>query len=269
MSSTALFAVQHIRRMRGKTQAHLMRASDGHLYVTKFSNNPLGIRVLASEFLATKIGLFLGLPMPEGAIIEVSDLLIKETPGLQMEAEAKEIIQCAPGRHLAVRYAGDVWKDRVFDHMPEVLFGRVSNQADFFRILPFDKWLGNCDSRQAVFVGRAGQRKYQAIFIDQHDCFDGSRWQFLDKPDYGLYGSKHIYEGVTGWDSFEPTVSQVERFPSDDLRKIASEIPAEWYASDQKALSGLIEALCNRREIVRYLITNFCDRACQMFPNWK
>lgn len=57
MSTTALFAVQHIRKLTGKTQAHLMRASDGHLYVTKFSNNPLGIRALVSEFLATKIEL--------------------------------------------------------------------------------------------------------------------------------------------------------------------------------------------------------------------
>src|SRR6476646_6992838 len=31
-------AVQHVRRMRGGAQAHLMRADDGHFYVVKFQN---------------------------------------------------------------------------------------------------------------------------------------------------------------------------------------------------------------------------------------
>lgn len=269
MSRATLFAVQHIRKLTGKTQAHLMRASDGYLYITKFSNNPLGIRVLASEFLATKIGHFLGLPMPEVALIEVPDLLIESTPGLQMEMQDQAIVRCAQGTHLAVRYAGDVWKDRIFDHVPATMFHRVSNPTDFLRILPFDKWLGNCDHRQAVFVGRSGQRKYRAIFIDQHDCFDGPRWQFLDKPEYGLYGGKHVYEAVTGWRSFEPALSRIENISADDLRQLASEVPAEWYGSDQNALSSLIETLSNRREIVCNLIADSrrCSRSA--FPHWR
>ena len=45
-------AVQHVRRMRGGAQAHLMRAADGHFYVVKFQNNLQHLRVLANEFLA-------------------------------------------------------------------------------------------------------------------------------------------------------------------------------------------------------------------------
>jgi hypothetical protein len=37
-ASTTLTAVQQIRRMRGGSQSHLMRASDGHYYITKFQN---------------------------------------------------------------------------------------------------------------------------------------------------------------------------------------------------------------------------------------
>jgi len=33
-----LYAQQHIRRMRGGAQSHLMRASDGDYYVCKFVN---------------------------------------------------------------------------------------------------------------------------------------------------------------------------------------------------------------------------------------
>src|SRR5437660_8820231 len=50
-----LAAVQHIRTMRGGSQAHLLAASDGNLYITKFQNNPQHVRILASEFLATRL----------------------------------------------------------------------------------------------------------------------------------------------------------------------------------------------------------------------
>ncbi len=33
-------AVQHIRRMRGGAQSHLMRCADSNYYVVKFQNNP-------------------------------------------------------------------------------------------------------------------------------------------------------------------------------------------------------------------------------------
>ncbi len=75
-------AVQHLRRLRGGAQSHLLRASDGAFYVTKFQNNPQHIRVLANEMLATRLGLALGLPMPSVEAIEVCDWLIDHTEDL-------------------------------------------------------------------------------------------------------------------------------------------------------------------------------------------
>ena len=48
-------AVQHVRRMRGGAQGHLMRCADGNFYVVKFRNNPQHLRVLANEMLATRL----------------------------------------------------------------------------------------------------------------------------------------------------------------------------------------------------------------------
>lgn len=62
-----------------------MRASDGNYYVVKFQNCPQHPRILANEFLATRIGLALGLPMPEVSLIEVSSDLIASTPELYIE----------------------------------------------------------------------------------------------------------------------------------------------------------------------------------------
>ena len=50
-------AVQHVRRMRGGAQAHLMRADDGHFYVVKFQNNPQRLRVLANEVRTARMAI--------------------------------------------------------------------------------------------------------------------------------------------------------------------------------------------------------------------
>jgi len=86
---TCVSAVQHLRRMRGGSQSHLLRASDGAHYVTKFMNNPQHVRVLANEMLATNLGLRLGLPMPRVEVIDVSDQLIENTDDLRVEVAAQ------------------------------------------------------------------------------------------------------------------------------------------------------------------------------------
>src|SRR5579872_81755 len=100
LAAAPLCAVQHIRKLRGSTQAHLMRGSDGHLHVVKFQNNPTHPRLLATEFLATRLGLWLGLPMPQVAVIEVSSWLVAHSPALLIEL-GESRIPCSSGLQLA------------------------------------------------------------------------------------------------------------------------------------------------------------------------
>lgn len=268
MSSAALFAVQYIRKMTGKTQAHLMRASDGNLYVTKFQNTPGGVRTLASEFLATKLALSLGLPMAGVQVIEVPTSLVADTPELRIEVDGT-VLPCKAGLQLGSRYAADPVKDRVFDHMPESQFHRIGNRMDLVRMLAFDKWTGNCDGRQAVFVKRDGTSGYHMIFIDQHYCFDGHWWSFPDLPIHGTYRPLHVYEDVTGWEAFEPTLSRIEAIDYTDLWRCAAQIPHEWIEYDGEGLFTLLETLHYRRAMVRGLITELRNSSCNPFPNWR
>src|SRR5258708_36828447 len=103
---TCVSAVQHLRRMRGGSQSHLLRASDGAHYVTKFMNNPRHVRVLANEMLATNLGLRLGLPMPRVEEIEGSHRLIENTDDLRVEV-AGASIPVGSRRHLTPLYAAD------------------------------------------------------------------------------------------------------------------------------------------------------------------
>lgn len=262
-----LYAVQHVRRMRGGSQAHLIRASDNNFYVVKFQNNPQHIRMLVSEFLGSRLGTLLGLPMPEVRVIDVSGWLITNTPELRVESVGFSV-PCAAGLQLASRYVADIWQDHVFDYMPESMFNRVTNQQDFARVLTFDKWTANCDGRQAVFVKPDAARAYRVVFIDQGHCFNCGEWTFPDLDLHGVYHRNHVYQNVTAWESFEPTLSRLEQLNISELWTIASEIPKDWYQYDSGGLARLIETLHNRRSSVRNLISAFGRDPRNPFPNW-
>src|SRR3954466_963283 len=99
-------AIEHIRRMRGGAQAHLMRCDDGSFYVVKFQNNPQHIRVLANEMLATRLAARLGLPVPRVEVVEVRPELIALTADLMMQFGLGRK-PCLAGRQLGSRYPGD------------------------------------------------------------------------------------------------------------------------------------------------------------------
>jgi hypothetical protein len=124
--------------MRGGSQSHLLRASDGNFYVTKFQGNPQHTRVLANEMFGSRLGLWLGLPMPAVEVILVDEWLIEHTPELVFEL-SDMTVKCNPGKHLGSRYAGDPLTHSVFDYLPEQLFTRVKAPDDFARALVLDK----------------------------------------------------------------------------------------------------------------------------------
>jgi len=130
--SSNILAVQHLRKMRGGSQSHLLQASDGACYVTKFQNNPQHVRVLANEMFATNLGRWLGLPMPRVEIIDVSNWLIEHSDDLRVEV-ARSVIPCSSGKQLASLYAGDKIDATIFDYLPEARRLRTLLISTIFR----------------------------------------------------------------------------------------------------------------------------------------
>ena len=200
--------------------------------------------------------------------MEVSDWLIENTPELKIDISPRSV-PCASGLQFASCYVGDPEQDRIFDYLPESMFHRIANPDDFPRVLVFDKWTGNSDGRQAVFVKRSNEQAYRAVFIDQGYCFNAGEWNFLDSPRRGAFARNSVYASVTSWHAFEPTLSEVEQIDIDGLWKIAAEIPEEWYEHDSEGPTRLIEALHARRTRIRELVTSFRNSSRNPFPNWK
>jgi hypothetical protein len=263
-----LRAVQHVRKMRGGAQGHLMRVSDGHFYVVKFQNNPQHVRVLANDLLATRLGQRIGLPMPAVEVIEVSEWLVQHTPELTLEFAGKKI-PCQAGSQFGSRYVVDPLQGQVLDYLPDLLLPGVRNLEAFAGILALDKWTCNADGRQAVYWRKLNESGYRATFIDQGYCFNDGEWVFRDSPLRGVHASNQVYTDITGWKSFEPWLSAIEALDSSVIGNIASAVPPEWYDGDWDALEKLVDSLARRRIGVRDLITEFRLSLRQPFPSWK
>jgi len=260
-------AVQHVRRMRGGAQGHLMRCSDGNFYVVKFRNNPQHLRVLANEMLATRLAERAGLPVPVTEVVEVDEWLIEHTPELSIQL-AHNTIRCQAGLQFGSRYVVSPLEGQVFDYLPVEMMGLVRNLETFAGMLVLDKWTGNANGRQAAFWRKLRERKYTASFIDQGYCFNAGEWTFPDFPLRGVYARNEVYEGVRGWESFEPWLSRVEKMEEDAVWSVAGEIPPEWYDGAWEDLEKLARSLISRRGMVRELIEAFRVSPRRPFPGW-
>jgi len=263
----AVLAVQQIRRMRGGAQGQLMLGADGHIYVVKFQNNPQHIRVLANEFLASKLARAAGLSAPECEIVEVSNWIVEHTPELEMDLGSKRE-RCRPGLQFGSRFAGGTMPGQVVDFLPEEQLAEVKNLAEFAGVLALDKWTGNANGRQAVFTRRQRERRYKAVFIDFGYCFHAGEWRFEDAPLRGVYYRNDVYREVAGWDSFEPWLTRMETMPEETIWEAAGEVPPEWYGGDLAEMEALAENLLKRRSRIRELIEAFGKSDRKPFPKW-
>jgi hypothetical protein len=254
--------------MRGGAQSHLMRCDDGHYYVVKFRNNPQHERVLANEFLATRLGEMVGLPVPIGEVVEVPLWLAEHTAELTIVL-GSQAIQCEAGLQFGSRYVVSPSEGQVFDYLPPELLGRVRNLEAFAGILVLDKWTCNADGRQAAFWRRLREKKYSVAFIDQGYCFNAGEWTFPDAPLRGVYPRNEVYAGVKGWTSFEPWLSRIERLDDDMIWKVAGQIPPQWYGSAWDDLEGLVRSLLERKAVLRELIRSFGASPRRPFPAWQ
>lgn len=269
----ALRAVEHMRRMRGGAQSHLMRCSDEQYYVVKFRNNPQGPRILANEMLASHLAMSLGLPVSEPDLVLVSNWVIEHTPELFIK-DGEEKVKCASGFAFASRFPCDPLRVPAYDYLPPEQMAVLDNLDDFAGMLVFDQWTCNCDSRQVVFHAVQPEESYEApkfhaTMIDQGYCFHGNQWDFPDAPRRGLVANPAAYSTITGMKSFEPWIQRVESLSDDFLDEAGRAVPVEWYEGSTAELVALISTLADRRGMVRRLMEECVHSSPGHFPNWK
>lgn len=269
-----------IRKMRGGAQAHLLECADGGFYVVKFVNNPQHRRILINEWLANSFLRYLQIHVPETSLVEVDADFIVENPDVYfVVGPRREAV--TPGLHFGSKLAVHPDRVAIFDFLPDKLLSKVENRIDFLGTLVFDKWVGNADSRQAVFFraraktwtpirGEAPSRiGFFAQMIDHGFSFNGPHWEFGDSPLQGLYFRTSVYDEVQSLDSFQPWLDLVTNFPEEVIDAAWKEIPREWLGEDEEALEKMLEQLLKRRKRVIPLVEQVRSKRSTAFANWR
>ncbi|MEQ1948764.1 MAG: HipA family kinase [Bryobacteraceae bacterium] len=269
-----------IRKMRGGAQAHLLEAADGCYYVVKFSNNPQHRRVLINEWISYEFLRYLGLAAPTSALVQITPDFLRDNPNTAMQL-GNRIIPAAAGWHFGSRFPGDPARTVVYDFLPDALLNKVENLPDFLGTLVFDQWIGNADSRQAIFFrarlkewlspneAHAERLGFVAQMVDHGYAFEGPHWKLHDAPLHGLYHRPSVYEKVRGLDDFQPWLDRIVHFPEEIVDRAIRQIPAAWFEGDEDELNALLERLLRRRRRVPDLLEACRNARSGLFPNWK
>lgn len=271
----AVLAVEFIRRMRGASQPCLLRGADGAYYVVKFPNNPQHERILANELVAARLAKLTKLPVPDAALVEVPDELIRGNPQMTIQT-GRAIEPCAAGLAFGSRFPGDPGSTLVVDFLPDRLLRRVTRMSStFLGAYVFDKWTCNCNGRQIIFtrpaepVSRREGGAYAPWLIDHGFCFNNSDWDFPDSPIRSIYPRRLVYESVRGLESFEPFLTRIENLEPVAIEDAVRDIPEQWCGEDPSRLHWLVERLVERRRRLRQMIVDAKNCDLRPFANWE
>ena len=256
-----------------------MVADDGHSYVVKFRENPQHPRILINELISYALLEYLELPVPASRIVRVSERLIDAIPDFAMDENCRSC-RPTPGLHFGSRHPDGRNRQSqrvVYDYLPSSLLWGVRNVAAFRGMAAFDKWVSNADGRQAIFYREQVNQHsectaYTVQMIDHGFAFNAHAWNFADSPERGLYNRRQVYDGVSGYDSFEPWLSKICDVPTGVIEQASQKVPTEWLdpaGNDNDALDNLLNILYARRTRVPDLLKDARRSNRDPFPNWK
>lgn len=255
--------VQLVRKMRGATQAHLLRVPDGSCWVVKFNNNPLGARVLVNDLVSSLLLGKLGVATPEPAVIRIDGGFLENGPGVLLTSEAA-LCRLTPGCHFGSRFPGDPTTTAVFDFLPDVMLPLVANYDDFLGVLLFDLWTCNVGCRQAIFfreqyddgtaTGRPAVR-WIAQMIDHVGVFGGARWRLSQTEPRPLHWYRPtLLAPKPSIRTFARWIARIQALPDRVFNGILERVPAEWIRGEERELQELFAELLARRNRVPALL---------------
>jgi hypothetical protein len=246
-----------VRKMRGGSQAHLVQGSDGNHYVAKFVGNPQGTRTLINEWIATHTFRRLGVTTPDLVVLrfDPSIRLMGVTPTVTVGDHRLSI---GTGLHLGSLCPVNPDKHAIYDFLPTHLVGSTVNLPEFAKVLVLDTFLGQADSRQAVFARDRSRRElsFRAYFIDHGLAFGGSKWALDDLAGRPLYFDRKVYSMIDMSSVCEEAIDLLASISEDELYRTVQNIPNEWFETgDFDHLAKLFIMMLKRRERIRTLVS--------------
>ncbi len=250
MNTSTIQISRIVRRLKGGSQAQLVQGENAQFYVAKFCGNPQGNRTLVNEWVAFNLLSHVAVSTPGLCILELPPALLScEDLYFVMGNRRK-----APEGlfHLGSRCPVNPETTVIFDFLTNQFLQKVHNLAEFATMYVFDRWLGQSDIRQAIFVRdksiAANGQFLKAYFVDHGMVFNGAQWELNEKPLGGLAFQTMIYSMLEMRTLVEDAIVQIEAIDRDVLFAAIEGVPSSWLApGDRDHLHTLLCKLARRQ----------------------
>jgi len=190
------FAVvtRHIRNLRGGSGPILAQASDGLLYVVKFTNNLQGANLSFNESMGSELYRACGLAGPSWKPLLLDDGFLDQNQDCWMHA-AESRLRPDSGLCFGSRYLGGE-EIRLLEILPGSHFTRIRNRKSFWLAWLIDICAGHIDNRQAIFL-EDGAGGLDAFFVDHGHLFGGPQGDEQRHFQASRYLDARIYQTIT------------------------------------------------------------------------
>jgi hypothetical protein len=159
--------------------------------------------------------------------------------------------------HLGSQCPVDPTTTAIYDFLPRKLSPKVVNFEDLATAFVLDRWLGQRDARQAIFVRDRMNGKgleLRLYLIDHGMSFAGKGWEFSDSMRCGLYMDRSVYSSLNMKAASEEALSRIEALTESDLYAATDDIPSCWFSDEDYALAKLLGLLDLRRGRLRPVV---------------
>jgi hypothetical protein len=258
--SGTVSAVDFVRKMPGKSQAALIKASDHEQYIVKWMHGPRSTVSVRLEALRNSVYQYLGLPVSSWTTIEIPEDVIDAHPEMWIQSPSG-LVRPGAGVHFASRQVAA--PDGVFyEYLPERLFPKVTNRSDFWGAYAADVWTERFDIRQAVFVPDQAPCSLRAVFIDH-----GSSYALMTSKDKArltacLYKDRSIYLESEMVNDLHDWIEEIRRHGHGAVARAIESLPGDWISTAvvEKA-ERFVERIQELKEIIFPPISRFSSAA--------
>ncbi len=214
------------RSEQGMTRPFLCRAESDHLYYVK--GRYAGFRSLCCEWVAGRLGKFLGLPIPEFCIAEVPRQLV-------VESSRSDVSELGAGPVFASLFVEDA-QEFTFTDVQRIDLSLKQ------KVLLFDWWVRNDDRALTAFGGNpnllcnagSGALRVFDLNLAFDETFDEAR-----------FWRSHVFNGaVSAWsDEFRAQITSAMGSAVEQLPVIWAELPGDWLQAGGLDFDSIVKVL--------------------------
>lgn len=245
-----LFVTRYIDRLKGGLAIPiLVQANDKNKYVVKLLNNRVSHKVLINDFICSKLGHIMELPIPNVEKIFIPQQLI-DVDSYMGQVGVQE------GFHFASLYYDSI--NFIGSNSLEL----VRNKNDLANIMAFDLWVGNddrCDNSGNLIIDTINEKVWA---IDFGNGLNGPDWIKDDLECYDIYipdldGCVYgcIKNLIIGENPFGDICNRIESITYNEIKEIVDDVPDEWKINvEERKL--ICDFLDDRKQRVRECLHN-------------